>query len=218
VRILPAIAFALLITAVAAPAAAFSGKLGVQLAGVSNQLTGELPDEGNWTSRSGLGYGLVFDWNIAPDIALSLQPGVTPRHSRQEFKSGGQVIGRFDYDINYFSLPLLLRVTGDPVGVRGFVTAGLDLGFLMDASLDTGADTEDITDQFNDRTIGALFGAGVMVPLGRNHLTFELRYCQGLNDMITRDGDEAAAGFASPSIKYRSISLLAGFLFSLGGE
>jgi hypothetical protein len=110
-----------------------------------------------------------------------------------------------------------VRVTGDPIGTRGFVTAGLNLGILLDASVNDGERQEDITDNVQSTTLGALFGAGVMVQLGRNFLTFELRYSQGLNDIVVRDGSESDAGFASPSVKYRSLALIAGYLFSRGG-
>jgi hypothetical protein len=201
-----------------ASAHALSGQLGAQLAVVGNELTGELPNEGQWKGSSALGYGLVAELNLAPDITLSVQPGFSPRHCRQEFKVNGQVIGSIDYEVDYFSLPLLVRVTGDPLGVRGFVTAGLEYSVLLDASLDLGEGQEDITDSFQSTTMGALFGAGVLVPLGRNFLTFELRYNQGLNDILERHESEPEPGLGSPSVKYRGFNLIAGFLFSLGGE
>lgn len=215
----------LALTTWAAPADALGFKLGAQVYGVRNSLTGSLPETGSWEARIAPGAGLVAELDVAPDIAISFQPGYMPRHSRQVFKEDGQVIGQVDYDFNYFSLPLLVRVTGDPVGVRGFVTAGLDLSILIDATY-TGDSNQiagepvdvDMKDGLDPTTIGALLGAGVMVPLGRNFLAFELRYQQGLNDIIARDGSDPEPGLAGSSIKFRGLELIAGFMFAFGGK
>jgi len=217
-RAFPIILIVLIAIISAAPADAMSGKLGAQVSAISNKLTGELPEEGKWKGRNAIGYGLIAELDLAPDIAISFQPGYSPRPARQEFEVRGTVVSHIDYEINYLSLPLLVRVTGDPIGVRGFVTAGLDLNILLDASIDIEGNKDDITDTFGSSSLGALFGAGVMVPLGRNFLTLELRYNQGLEDIIVRDCGEAEPGLGSPSVKYRSLGLYAGFLFSLGGE
>lgn len=215
-RLLIAIATLVLILA-ADPAAALDGGLGVQVTAAGNSLTGSLPDEGKWKGRGGFGAGIMADFNFAADITLSFQPDYTPRNSRQEFTDKGEVVGYIDYDFNYLNLPLLVRVTGDPLGVRGFVTAGLELSFLLDATYDAGEGAVDISDELKDETLGALLGAGVMVPVGSNFLLFELRYVQGLNDMVKRDQVENESGYEVPTVKYRGFHLKAGFLLSLGG-
>jgi hypothetical protein len=217
-RVIGAVVIGLFLVGAAPSASALSGRLGAQVAAVGNQLTGELPEEGSWKGRAGPGASLVAELNFTADISLSFQPGFAQRNSRQEFKSNNQVVGYFDYEIDYVSLPLIVRVTGDPVGTRGFVTAGLNLNLLLEASADDGSERTDITDNFQSTSLGALFGAGVMVPLGDNFLSVELRYDQGLQDMIARDGSESDVGLTSPSVKYRGLSLIVGFLFSLGGE
>jgi hypothetical protein len=218
VRALQATLIVAILTATATSASGLNLKLGAQVYGVSNTLTGELPEEGNWKGRSGLGAGLVAEMNVAKDVSISFQPGYTPRNSRQEFEERNIVVGYTDYDINYVSLPLLVRVTGDPVGVRGFVTAGFEFSILVDATADGESGTEDISDDLDSTTLGALFGAGAMVPIGPNFLTFEFRYVQGLDDIVKRDGSEPEQGLSSPSIKYRGLDLLVGVIFVIGGE
>ena len=209
---------AAVLASVAPPASALSGKLGVQAGPVRNSLTGELPSEGSWEGRSSLGAGLVIELDLTVDVAISLQPKFTPRYSSQVFTERGEVVGTVDYDLDYLGLPLLVRVSGDPLGVRGFVTAGLDLGILLDATTRAEDETMDISDDFNSTSFGALFGAGVMVPVGGQFLTFELRYVQGLTDVVARDSDEPVPGLAGPSVKYRGLEFQVGFLFTLGGE
>jgi len=160
----------------------------------------------------------VAELAVTPDVAVSFQPAYVPRDGREVFEQDNRVLGTIDYDLNYVSLPLIVRVTGEPVGVRGFVTAGLDLGILIDATATDETGSTDISDGLNSITFGALFGAGVMVPVRRHFLTFEFRYSQGLDDIVDRGVDSIDAGFSSPSVKYRSFGLLVGFLFGLGGE
>ena len=155
---------------------------------------------------------------VTPDVSVSFQPAYAPRNSRQVFEERGEIVESIEYDLNYVSLPLIVRVTGDPVGVRGFVTAGLELGILIDATKITESGSEDITDEFNSTNIGALFGAGAMVPVRRHFLTFEFRYGQGLRNIFDNNGEDDNTGIKSPSAKYKEFGLLVGFLFTLGGE
>ena len=39
-----------------------------------------------------------------------------------------------------------------------------------------------------------------------------------VNDIVNRDGNESEGDFSSPSVKYRGLNLVVGFLFTLGGE
>lgn len=217
-RALQATLIAALLLAAMSSANALSGKLGVQVIGVGNSLTGDLPAEGSWNRSSGLGAGLLAEWNLTTDISLSLQPSYTPRLSRQEFKQRGEVIDATDYEINYLSIPLVVRVSGDPVGVRGFVTAGLDLSILLEASFEIDGNKTDIANDLRSTSLGALFGAGAMIPVGRHAAVLELRYVQGLGDIVDRSGDEPGPVLGSPSIKYRGLLLIGGFAFTLGGD
>jgi len=206
----------IIVAILAAPASAATGKLGLQAGTVNNSLTGQLPPEGSWDGNSAFGGSAIFELDLSAEVSLSLQPGYTPRQSKQVFKSKGTVIGEVDYAINYATIPFLIRVTGDPLGVRGFVTAGIEASFLLDAEVTDADGAQDLTDDFQSTTIGALFGAGVMVPVGRQFLTFELRYVQGLNDIVKWENTDEIPGISGPSVKYRGFELMVGFLFTLG--
>lgn len=210
------VAAALVVTAV--PAGAVGFRLGAQVAGTSNSLTGDLPDEGSWEGQISFGAGITAELTFRPDVALSFQPSYTPRDCQQVFRKNSRVIATTDYELDYFSLPLLVRVTTDPEGVRWFVTAGLELGIFVDATMTDDLGSTDISDAFDSTTIGALFGAGVMVPVKRHFLTFEFRYDQGLDDILAGEESSTDSGIDSPSVKYRGLGLLVGFLFTLGGE
>jgi hypothetical protein len=203
----------------ALPAHAGVFRLGVQGSGGINSVSGDLPEEGSWQSPAVFGGGISAEFNFTANMALSFQPSLAPRDTRRVFKDElGQIIFSTDYDLNYLSLPLIVRVTADPLGVRGFVTAGLDVSVLMDATASSGTASQDVSDQFDSTNFGALFGAGVMVPISRHYFTFEARYVQGIDDMVARGSGDTDSDLAGPSVKYRGLHLVVGFLFTFGGE
>jgi len=205
--------------ALANPAHAGVFRLGVQGAGGLNALTGDLPEEGSWQSQAVVGGGIIAEFSVTPNVALSFQPAIAPRDTRQVFTNElGEVVFSTDFDLNYLSLPLIVRVTADPLGVRGFVTAGLDVGVLLDATATAGSESKDISDRLDSTNFGAMFGAGIMVPISRHYLTFEARYVQGVDDIVARDGGDSGSELAGPSVKYRGLNLIVGFLFTVGGE
>lgn len=73
-------------------------------------------------------------------------------------------------------------------------------------------------DELDPTVFGAMFGAGTLVPVGGNFLIFELRYYQGLEDIINRESQESSGGMTSASVKYRGMQLKVGFILTLGGE
>ena len=196
-------------------------RVGVQGAAGRNALTGNLPEEGSWEGQFGFGGGVNLEYNATANLALSFQPSYAPRDTRQVFKDElGNVLLAREYDLSYLSLPLIVRVTSDPEGVRGFVTAGLDLGIHLDSTVSSGSESRNIDEMFNSTSIGALFGAGTLVPVGRHYISIEVRYNQGLTDMIARGEVDPDSGLdsSSESIKYRGLNLVVGFLFTLGGH
>jgi len=215
---LPAIAILAAALCVQGSALAGSANLGLQLSASSNKFTGDLPQEGSWEGASGFGADLLLEWNFADDITLSFQPGLTPRNGRQDFKENDVVVASVDYNFDYLNLPLLIRVTTKPDGTRGFVTAGLEVGFLLSATYDDGTGSYDMEDELKPTVFGAMFGAGALVPVGGNLLIFELRYDQGLEDIVDNGNEDSDAGLTSSSIKYRGLQLKAGFILTLGGE
>jgi len=64
--------------------------------------------------------------------------------------------------------------------------------------------------------VGALFGFGVVFPVGRPRITTELRYVQGL---VNLSGAEQGLIQELPDRFYSSgLQIMAGILFPLGGR
>jgi hypothetical protein len=64
--------------------------------------------------------------------------------------------------------------------------------------------------------VGALFGFGVVFPVGRPKLTTELRYVQGLVNLSNDSGDASTA--LPDRFHSGGLELMAGILFPLGGR
>jgi hypothetical protein len=208
----------LIFVLLAGPAAAVDWAVGLNAVGTNNSFTGDLPDDGSWESKSSLGGGAIFDLELTSEIALSLQPTWITRGSAQIDRKNGIVLARADYDLTYFSLPLLVRVASDPGRVRGFVTAGLVPAYLLDATLEFEGVTEDIQQDFRDFTLGALFGAGALIDAWGQQLILEFRYEQGLEDIVDRDDQTVGSIEAVESVKYRELKFCVGVLFGAGGD
>jgi hypothetical protein len=215
IRLLMLLALAVATTA---PARALEWAVGVQAIGSSHSLSGDLPNEGDWKGQFSGGAGLSFDLSVGPDVTLSAQPAWVPRRCTQQFVDRGVVISESQFEFDYLVVPLLVRVDSTPRRFQGFVTAGLSLGYLMNAELDRGSGGVEVTDQFDAFTTGALFGAGMLVGVGNQRLSLEIRYEQGLDDIVDRDAPTPFGAQSSPSIKYREFKFVVGILFGFGGR
>lgn len=206
-----------LVLAIHGRAHAVTWGVGLQLVGNSHSLTGDLPDDGDWGARFGYGAGATVELAFTDDVAVALQPTYTVRGFRQTFQSNGVVLQEIDYDLEYAAIPLLVRVSSDPRRVRGFVTAGFTFSWLLEAHSESENERSDVSGQFKDFSLGALFGAGSTIRIGSNLLVLELRYEQGLDDIGNTTGSEQLGGDDSSSVKYREFRLQAGFVFNFGG-
>jgi hypothetical protein len=116
--------------------------------------------------------------------------------------------------MDYLAIPVVLRIyTGSG---RTFVTGGLDIAFLSRATLSGRGLEEDAASYFKDTDVAALFGFGMIFPIGKPRISVELRYFQGLVNLSNDDG--VPAGVDLPD-RFRSsgLQLMAGFNLPIGG-
>jgi hypothetical protein len=133
--------------------------------------------------------GVQGEFGIARDISISLQPMYVQR--RTEVKAAGDTHGSGEHvlelSLDYISIPVLVKFGA--AGGRTYVTGGVDLGFLTSARITGQVLDEDVRSSLSNIDLGAVFGFGVLIPVGRPRLTTELRYVQGLVNLA---GDESA--------------------------
>jgi len=186
--------------------------------GVNNSnLTGDAPPGSTYESDPGLGVGILGEFNITTDVKISLQPMFQQKGTRIAYSvpSERELRDSIDININYFSVPVLLKVYG--ANNLLYVSGGFDIGYKLDASFKRiGSDTEkDISDSFNDFDIAAIFGVGAQFRLGQFYLFIEGRYSQGLGNISSpKEGEPEEL---NPSFRTTGLQLFAGVMLTLGG-
>jgi len=177
----------------------------------STSFSGDVLPGFSYASQAKPGGGIMFDYYLKDDVTLSLQPMIVQKGSDLVRKRQGQVIDHVEFDLTYLSLPLALKVTGTSRS-RMYVSGGLELNFLLDATQTDDLGEQSVKDDFESIELNAHFGVGGLIAVGSNYIFVEGRYTQGLSDILANSRDDLI------SIKTVSYMLLAGFLFQLGGS
>lgn len=187
--------------------------------GINNSnLIGDAPPGSTYQSDQGYEAGALVEYNITSDVRISLQPmfqrkGTTIAYSVISEREPQDSI---DININYFSIPILMKVYG--VNNLLYVSGGFDIGYKLDASFKRiGSGTEkDISDSFNDFDIAAIFGVGAQFNIGLFYIFIEGRYSQGLGNISNPKAGEPEE--LNPSFRTTSLMLFAGLTYTFGGK
>lgn len=207
----------LLVTvSIASPAHAHAGAVGALL-GVGRQgISGDAPPNTSYGARGGLIAGVQGEISLTPTIALSVQPSFAQRRTTLTSVEDATGESALDLNLDYVSVPVLLKFEAG----RTYFAGGVDVGFLKSAHLTGNGLDEDIKDRFNSTDVGALFGFGVVFPVGTPRLTTELRYVQGLVNLsggfASSDVDGSTASSLPDRFHSGGLELVAGILFPIG--
>jgi hypothetical protein len=189
--------------------------LGATAGASSTKLSGDVPDDGSYTSKIGFSAGLIGEYALWDDIHLSVQPSYVRRGTGLAFDVG-EVDPRdsLELSLDYFSIPIMARFLAP--GRIWFVNGGLDLGFLLKGSLkNVPADrTVDVKDLLNSVDLMMIIGVGGTIHLDPALLTIELRYGQSLINAGSNDQLAAKIG-VPPRFRSTGFQLLAGVMYPL---
>lgn len=206
-----------LAAAVLLVAPARSQQIGLQGGFNRAGIGGDAPSGTQYSGATGFMAGLVADLPVARDVFLSIQPMYARRGTGIAFAIPGEEQPRdsLDVTLTYVSVPVLARVQA--AHGRTFVTGGVDAGILLDATLSGRGPDEDIKAVFKNLDVAAVFGFGVVFPLGAPRLTVEARYSQSLVNLSA--GGTAPSGVALPErFRTSGFQVLAGLMLRLGGR
>ncbi len=141
--------------------------------------------------------------------SFSLFPHVEGEDERQDSLSLG---------LSYASIPVLMKI--ETAGGKLFVNSGVDVGFLLDATLspvEGDGEDEDVADLVRDFDVAVNFGVGGQFPIGKPRLTIEARYSQSLIDISEVEVDIGADTLIPARFRSSGFELLAGLWIPLGG-
>ncbi len=193
--------------------------LGARLGlGFTNEST---PAYTNFTvgGRTGFLIGGQLDYWFTPMWALSAQvlynqkgdqlTGISPDNGYPETD---------DFLLSYLEVPVLAKVALGSGGLRPYLFAGPDFGFLLSANdhqiqTQLGYDqTVDVSPNFNSVDVSLLFGAGVSYDLGASgtELFADAGYALGLVNV-----ENTAYTQTAESLESRDLRIAAGVMFPL---
>jgi len=192
--------------------------LGVQGGLGSFKVKGDAPARFGYSGAWGGNAGLVLQWTVAEDVALSIQPSWTRKGTgvTVEVKGVQEPVDSMKLKLTYLSLPVLVKVATR--SGRGFVTAGVDVGYLEAASLTVGdAPGIDVEANLETTDVSALFGVGGTIRGGSPTITFEARYNQSIFRVLPPSALGQVTSALPEGFRSSGFQLILGALFPLGG-
>jgi hypothetical protein len=189
--------------------------IGISGGAGKTSFSGDAPDKVQYTSRTGFRAAVVAEIPLGDDIRLSVQPCFARQGTGIAFDVGlPENHDSLDLALDYLRIPVMARFVA-PKGVW-FVNGGVDLGFLLDASLDdvNAGGTIDVTNTIGNMDLAMIFGVGFQVSARPVIFTLELRYSQSVLNAGSNSAAESVYGIP---VRFRSsgFELLAGALIPL---
>jgi hypothetical protein len=175
--------------------------------------SGDKPDESAYKTQTRAAFGGVFELDVHKGIRLSIQPSLIQKGTGIAYEVEGQKerVDSVQVDTGYLSIPILVKIFTP--SERWFVSSGLEFAWLMDAEYMTSSEDTDITDDLDEFDMVIHFGLGWIKPFGPHEFLIEVRYTQGIMNLISDSNPEGE--FYGSRVKNKGLLLLAGFLFQL---
>jgi hypothetical protein len=163
---------------------------------------------------------------LNPYFNLLVEPAYMQKGSKVTIEEGNRK-DEATLQANSLDIPVLLKISLSEGRAQPYLIAGPTLGFkLGDAKLvldKAYLNGQDVTSQVPEENreekldtksteFGFSFGAGLMVPMGKNQLFVEGVYSLGLTNMAEPGDPDDITDVKNTGIQFR-----AGILFSLGG-
>ena len=177
-------------------------------------------------SKTLFGAGGIFGITLNKLFSIQLEPMVILKGGVYTEPS----ISDLNVKSSYLELPLLLKV-GVGEKIRPYILAGPSIGFVLASKAETkmaGIVLEaDMLDMLKRTEFGAVFGAGLSVPVWKGSVFIEGRYALGLTNMnkggtlnfkvgnLVLPGPETVPG---DEIKSMGIHIMMGDQLSLAGK
>lgn len=172
----------------------------------SSKLSGDAPQNAKYKGLMGANVGAYIDLNLGKGLYLSFQPSYTQEGTKLSYTlpKVEEPIDSLSIRLNYFSLPLLLKVTS--TNKRFYALAGVETGLLVDSYTSSHGEEKEINATVSNWNVAIHFGAGIKIPVGFPRLFVELRYTQGLINLTDEPIEESYV----PRVKTAGLKILAG--------
>ena len=187
--------------------------------GVNNSgLIGDAPPGATYKDRTGFETGILTEYKITSDVAISLQPMFIEKGVKIAYKVSNEREPQDSIEIilDYFSVPILAKVYAGNEIV--YVSGGFDVGYKVDATFKkVESETEkDVSDSFKDFNFAAIIGVGAQFRLSQFYIFVEGRYSQGLGNISNPNPDDPIE--INASYRISGLQLFAGIIYSIDGN
>jgi len=178
------------------------------------------------STRSTLAAGGAVDLSINPRFGVRVEPMFVSKGAKATHRNAywGSVDGAV-FKLDYVDVPVLARFDLATSPKRGYLLAGLGVGFAVQREVELSAatahETVDFSDIFKSTDLSLDLGAGFGLPVASNRMTFDGRVAIGLVN-INDGGTVSLGGIALPvpptSTHTLDFRLFATYLFALSGK
>jgi hypothetical protein len=175
--------------------------------GINNsKLSGNAPQKASYKGLIGIEAGAHLDLKIGKSVWISIQPSYSQQGTRISYKVWNKygAVDSIRIRLNYFSVPVLLKVSF--INQRFYAIGGIETAYLLDNSVTSHDEKQDIDLKISEWNVAILFGIGIHIPLGFPRLFAELRYAQGIINLT----DEPISASYIPRVKTTGFRVLTG--------
>ena len=169
-----------------------------------------MDDSVSYKSNFGFAIGGLIEIQLTNDVVISLQPVLLQKGTTIAYRvrENMEPIDSIKVNLTYFSFPLMVNVISG--NGKTYVSGGVEFSIPIRGKKSIGNTISDIEGGLRSYDVALNFGFGVRIPVNSSHLIFELRYSQGLVNII-----ESEVLDFTPRLKNSSLQLYSGYLFVL---
>ncbi len=171
-----------------------------------SKLSGDVPSKVKYKNSLGLNFGANLDLRLSETIFLSIQPSYSQEGTKISYTLNGssEPIDSVTINLNYFSLPVLLKITSG--NERFYALAGIEMALLLNSSQTIDDVEQELNVEVTELNVAMQFGVGFRIPVGFPRLFVELRYSQGLVNLT----DDEITLNTIPRVKTSGMKIIVG--------
>ncbi|MFZ1323361.1 MAG: porin family protein [Ignavibacteria bacterium] len=190
-------------------------KLGITTGFTFSSLSGDAPENVEYSKSSGIVFGLTGEFNITKDLKLNFQPEYYSNKSTISYDIGRkEPIDSLKLNFEYLSLPVILKIPA--LTSITYFNSGFSVSYLMNSKItdNDGADySVDLNNLVNKFDVAILFGVGMNFPVYKQfELEFEARYTQSILNLS--NGSTSFSGTFPDRYRASGFMLLADIIYS----
>ena len=174
--------------------------------GIVNRMgiSGDAPPGGSWAPNFSFGGGLHVAYDVTSDVSIFLQGEFVGRSSALQYDVPIDPDALISKDTTVDSAIVNTQWIGIPIGMRvfssnhrWFFSTGATLGLLQGVEIDTIGGSLEPENAIKNIDLQLFVGAGYLIPIDPIGIAIELRYNQGVIDLI---GEEQNVAFRSEPV------------------